>query len=461
MSSFPHRPSYPRPPARQSPRWLVVLLPFTLCVALARLLVRSVARSVLAVPEVWREAVVPTRIWLWVAGIAIGVRWVFVADVSPFQRELALDWYWELVRLFGFPRALDGFWARGVSVYPDHWYGIVWPFVLLTLTWTGAVTLVRIPLFALRRGFSADGESNLAWPRPRARAPLPFGFVLNVLAVLVWVGLPAAFVLALPPAASVLGHRFWTIEVFTRGWPWLRWLGYPRYVDAAGATALRAQEQFARDHDAVRGAYYFWPTDKVGHPVLVLVGSELATIAVAVALGLTAVWAWRSWRAAAAEGGALGFGRLGESSRSAPGWTVVLLPVTFPLALLGLGFWKGPRWFPKLVGGAIALYAVGWVAAFVGWYVVLVRANPATPLLGMRVLRHDWRLLDRRLRFLHWFDPWIDAIPHTSRRPPSGGQLWLVVVWMSSVTALAVAGAIVAAWLAAVVLKRILEVLAR
>jgi len=438
----------------------MILLPVTVSLALVRFLLRCLARSVLALPEAIGTASI-TRTFLWVIGMAFALRILCFRRVHWTQQAMALDWYWQQIRMLGYPRLLDGFWERKLTIYGPHWSAMFWPLALLAVVWTIGLVLARIVVTALRQGFSLDGDALLPLPRPAARAPFPSGILYNGIAVLIWGSLAAGFLIALPPMVVVavpwvMSRPVRTAQAFTVLWSGLRWLGFPRLFDDRADSLRRA----ALDQPYWTGGPYRFPlVVKFNRPLIEFAGLNLAMLAIAGALLLSVVWGWRAWQTAASTGGALAFGSGG--TRTAPRWTVVLLPLTAPLAVLGLVFWKSPVWIPKLLRHVVVLYLISWPISFVMWVVLVVRGNHESPLIVMRTLRHNWRVLDRSLHVLHWFTPWLNTFPHTAKEPPSGWDAWWALLGMSSIVALAGPLLIAGAGITVFVVKRTLEGLAR
>ncbi|MDP9357030.1 MAG: hypothetical protein M3R02_17435 [Chloroflexota bacterium] len=333
MPAFAHSPSASQPPPRRSSGWALLLLPLTVPLVLLRLLGRLLARATLALPGERQSRPRVVRTLLGVMGVAIAFRFLLFAGFSWRELTYVLNWYWQLARVLGYPRLLDGFWAEGLAGYtPDTWYSILRPLVTLTVVWTSAIVLLRLVAAALRRGFSSDGVSLLPWPTPRPRSPL--GIPVNALIVIGWGWLPAGFLLALPPFVGLGEYSVYSAEAFTRLWSALRWLPSPQFLD----------ERAERLSDAALHSSAVWtvrqPVDlsvKFNRPLIELVWLELATIGVGVALVLSAVWLWQTWSSAAGGSRTAAVPVEAGPQRSSPGWMVILLPITFPLALIGLG----------------------------------------------------------------------------------------------------------------------------
>lgn len=458
MAAARHRPAASGLP-RRPPAWAMVVLPVTLSLALLRLLLRSLARTVLALPGDRHAPKRFVRVLLWTNGVALATWILLFGDLSWRDRVAVLDWYWRQARVVGYPRLLDDFWARQLAAYdPDVWHSLLRPFVTLTTVWASAIFLGCLVLSAIRRGFRADGASGRLLPTPRPRAPLPVGFAANVLAVALWGWLPAGFVLALPPVVTLRGRGFSSTEAFTHLWQQLRWLSYPRLFDAHAARLIEEAEAHARDW---RGAALIPLSAKFNRPLVVLVWLELLAAGFGVALVLAVVWLGVSWRRAAAGGGALDFPAEGGGPRVAPRWTLILLPITFPLALVGLAFWKSPLWLPRLVLRTVLLYGAGVVVVFAAVAYLHHERDPATPLHAVQMLRDDWQELDAHLGYVHWFDRWWDAIPHTRRAPPTELDGWRALGLLAAVVALAVPPLTAVVGTVLTLLKRTLEALAR
>jgi hypothetical protein len=447
----------PQPPRRQAPAWLVIVLPVTLTVALGRLLIRSLARTVLALPGEWRGLRFLAQLFLGVTATAFILQLVLLYDLGWFYRDFTLRWYWQAGRFLGYPRLLDGVWASeiGNAGRAGSW-SVVRPFLLVTTVWTVALFLGWIALSAVRRGFSPDGVSRLALPRPRPRRPLPFGFLANLLIVVGWGWLVAGFLLALPPLISTGPQVRYSTELLTRFWSLLRWLPNPPMLEARGNRLSAAAMTRSQDWDGQRVDL----TVKFNRPLIELIWLELVTVGVGVAGVLSLVWLWRTWRVAAGQGSSV-TGLEAGPRRSSPRWTVVLLPITFPLALAGLAFWKSPLWLPKLIGAAMGLYLLGFVGTLTTVLVVGYQRELTLPLEQMRELRHSWRVLEPYLPHLGWFTGWWNAIPYTSRTPPSEQDVWYAVVLLCAVVALAIPVVAAAGGMVVVLCKRILERLAR
>ncbi|MDP9357464.1 MAG: hypothetical protein M3R02_19680 [Chloroflexota bacterium] len=457
MPAFAHSPSASAPPPRRSSGWALLLLPFTVPLALLRLLARSLARATLALPGERRSRPRVLRTLLGVMGVAIAFRFLLFARFSWRELTYVLDWYWQLTRVLGYPRLLDGFWAEGLAGYtPDTWYSIWRPLVTLTVVWASAIVLLRLVVAALRRGFSPDGTSPLPWPTPTPRSPL--GIPANALIIIGWGWLPAGFLLTLPPFVGLVEYAVYSTEAFTRLWSALRWLPYPQILEA------RAD----RLSDAALRSSAVWtvrePVDlsaKFNQPLIELVWLELATIGVGVALALSAVWLWQTWSGAARGNRTAAVPLDAGPRRSSPGWTIVLLPITFPLALLGLGLWKSPLWLPGLVAKTLLFWIGGCLLAGAGLVYLTVQGSYDTPLQYIGFLRQEWRALDPYLPYLHWFSPWWEAIPHVKARPPDGGDVARAVVLLCAMVGAAVPPLVFAAQVVLAVCKRTLEAVAR
>ena len=396
------------------------------------------------------------RTLLRVAGVAVALGFLLFAGFSWRERAYVLDWYWHQARVLGYPRLLDGVWADGLAGYtPAAWHSILRPFATLAVVWASAVFLLRLVAAALRRGFGADGAALLPWPKPKPRSPL--GIPANALIVVGWGWLPAGFLLALPPVVGPAGYSVSSAEAFTRVWSALRWLPYPQVLDARAARLSAA----ALERSALWSVRQ--PVDlsvKFNRPLVELVALELATIGLGVALALSAVWVWQAWRGAARGGGAGAYPLEAGPRRASPGWAVVFLPLTFPLALVGLGVWKSPLWLPKLALKGALLYLAGAAALFVLLSVGAAR-NAETNLEAMRWLGPWWFRLEDHLFVAERFHArWI-AIPHRSRDAIGDADVLHAVVLISAVGAAALVPLAVAARLTLAALKRTLEALAR
>ncbi len=457
MPAFAHSPSASQPPPRRSSGWALLLLPLTVPLVLLRLLGRSLARATLALPGERQSRPRVVRTLLGVMGVAIAFRFLLFAGFSWRELTYVLNWYWQLARVLGYPRLLDGFWAEGLAGYtPDTWYSILRPLVTLTVVWTSAIVLLRLVAAALRRGFSSDGVSLLPWPTPRPRSPL--GIPVNALIVIGWGWLPAGFLLALPPFVGLGEYSVYSAEAFTRLWSALRWLPSPQFLD----------ERAERLSDAALHSSAVWtvrqPVDlsvKFNRPLIELVWLELATIGVGVALVLSAVWLWQTWSSAAGGSRTAAVPVEAGPQRSSPGWMVVLLPITFPLALIGLGVWKSPLWLPKLIAKTLLLWVGGSLLAAALLAYLSAQGSYETPLQYVGFLRDEWRVLDPYLPYLDWFSPWWDAIPHGKARPPDGGDVARAVVLLCAVAGAAVPPLVYAAQVVLAVCKRTLEAIAR
>lgn len=456
MPAFAHSPSAAEPPPRRSSGWALLLLPFTVPLALLRLLVRSLARATLALPGERRSRPRVLRTLLWVMGVTIALRFLLFAGFSWRERVYVLEWCWQVTRVLGYPRLLDGFWADSLAAYtPDAWFSILRPFLTLTVVWASAIVLLRLVTAALRRGFSADGVSPLPWPTPRPRSPL--GIPANALIVIGWGWLPAGFLLALPPYVGLGDYSVHSAEAFTRLWSVLRWLPYPHMLEARAERLSEAALRYSAVW-TIREPVNL--SVKFNRPLIELVWLELATIGLGVALALSAVWLWQTWSGAA--GGSRTAVPLDAGPRrSSPGWTIVLLPITFPLALLGLGLWKSPLWLPGLVAKTLLLWIGGCLLAAAGLVYLSVQGSYDTPLQYIGFLRQEWRALDSYLPYLHWFSPWWEAIPHVKARPPGGGDVAPAVVLLCAVVGAAVPPLVFAAQVVLAVCKRTLEAVAR
>src|SRR3954468_9544081 len=114
---------------------MVLLLPITVPIALLRLLVRSLARVMLAVPAAIGPAAIP-RTFLWVVGVTLGLRLLCFRQVSWVTRMWALEWYWRQVQVLVYPRVLDGVWGQQLNAYgPGHWGAIIGCYGLVIATW--------------------------------------------------------------------------------------------------------------------------------------------------------------------------------------------------------------------------------------------------------------------------------------------------------------------------------------
>lgn len=246
--------------------------------------------------------------------------------------------------------------------------------------------------------------------------------------------------------------------MFTRFWSALRWLPFPQILDARVErltdAALRYSVPWSVRHPGDLSV-------KFNRPLIELVWLELATIGVGVAVALSAVWLWQTWSGAARGSRTAAVPLDAGPRRSSPGWTIVLLPITFPLALLGLGLWKSPLWLPGLVAKTLLFWIGGCLLAGAGLVYLTVQGSYDTPLQYIGFLRQEWRALGPYLPYLPWFSPWWEAIPHVKARPPDGGDVARAVVLLCAVVGAAVPPLVFAAHVVLAVCKRTLEAVAR
>lgn len=452
---------YAHPPRRRSPRIAAVLLPATAAIALLRLLARSLARSLLALPGAALDVALFAKTFGAVAGGWLACRLLLFHHFGPGERTGEFAWLWGEARLlFAFPRLLDDAWRRWLGGYvPSSRTSIVKSLLLLTLVWATGLHLAIALLRAVRVGFSPDGRTPLPWPKPRLRAPLPFGFIANAAAFSLRLCIPAALLLALPPGL----RPFWRwyrpvspLDAVPGLWPLLDRLVYPRPLDA------RMRGLLARHGQDARRQGVFSPALHWNRSILEMAGIEIGVLAVGLAALWSAAWLLASWRRAA--GGSSEFAAPSPSGparrRRTPGWAIVLLPVTVPLALAGLTFWKSPLWLPRLAVTVVLVYAAGFAGTFVFfWYGAAHHGG--TDYEAMRWLRRTWLLLERQLRYPRWWREPFLALPHRKGDRIGDGALFHGILLLSAVAALAVVPALFIVFAALAAGKRTLEALAR
>jgi hypothetical protein len=446
---------------RRSPRAFVLLLPITLSIVLFRLLLRALARSVLAFPRVALRprSVVIIFSSLWIAWIVLRV--VCFTQYPYVQHSAALYWLWLEARfLFLFPRALDGWWHQPVDdryIHPPDAFWI--SLVLLVSVWTIGLYLIQTLLLMLCIGFSRDGQIPQRWPRPRLRTYTLRGFLTNGGTLVRWLGQIALVLLVIPPVVLPIWDR-WSYHVTLDlvGWLWrgVDVLIAPRVLDTR-------MEHLMLDYDQrLRAAGTAAPGLNWSRPTLELVGIEVGVLAIA-SLVLSAIvsllWGWRS---SVQEASTLSFGPLDHigSTRRSPRLAVVVLPFTLALALVGIALYRLPSWLPKLLVRALVIPILGTGVLFVSIWIYLARHDQPYWLL-MQQQRHWWTELETYLRFpAHWHQQ-FRSIPHSSKQPIATTDLLRADLAISLVVGVVLIPVVVVLRVGVTIVKRSLEVIAR
>jgi len=438
----------------------VFLSPVALLLALLRLLIRSLARTVLAFPRAALDGGLLLGAFGSALGVWIGLRLLFFHHFTPTERSLELNWFWTEARLlFVFPRFLDGVWRRWLGGYvPWSRLSIVKPLLLLSAAWALGLHLCAAALRAARIGFGPDDSTPRPWPTPRLRAPSPGGLLANGMAFAMRLGAVFAFVLLTPPRVRPF-WRWWNPQtpMALVGWIWagLDHLRYPRLLDARMA---RLQTDYQR-----QTRMFFAPPERtLGRAGLEMVALEIGVIAATLSVIWGLIWLWRRWTSAAPRAADLALPTFDHAGRPrrAPSWAVVLLPATLPLALAGLAFWKSPLWAPKLLIKTGLLYLVGVVALFIAVWIGLAR-HASTNWEAMQWLRHWWDVLEGDLRYpAHWHQV-FHAIPHGRKERITDHDVGRAVATLCLVNAAAFVPLVVLLRLTLGLFKRTLEVMAR
>jgi len=444
---------------RRSPRWLAMLLPVSLLLALVRLLARAAARAVLVLPKTIFDVDRFFKTLGWTAGGWLVLRAALFHHAVFFERDDALFWLWrEAELLFVFPRWLNGLWNPWFGAYqPDRFFSVVKPWLLLLGVWTLGLHLVVAIVRAIRIGFGPDGETLPPWPRPRLRAPLPFGFLINGFAFALWLAPAFALLTTLPPRT----RPYWPwaplndpLKLAIPIWNALQWLILPRRLDS------RVQALIQRDPAwTSRGAFASSPQHHVSSVTLELLGIEIGLISIVLAAVWTALWLLSAW-SHAADGSNDGVPWSGGPRRRSPGWAKLFLPITFPAAVVARSAWRIPLWLPKLLVKAAALYLVGVLGLGLTVWIDVGRhysSNWAT----MQFLRHWWDLLEGDLRYPALWHDAFHAIPHGRKQRISDGDVVHAMALLTLVDAAALVPLVVLLRLAFVLLKRSLEAIAR